>query len=387
MRGPTQPRSTITEGERVQLISRNLLLAVGSSAVLALGVAACGDNSSSDSGGSGSSSSSGATNLSGEIAGAGSSAQEAAQEAWRAGFQDQNPDLTISYDPVGSGGGQEQFIGGGVDYAGSDKPFDSDQLTQAGKNCSSEDNLVQIPVYISPLAVIYNLPDVDSLQLSPDTLAQIMNQKITSWNDPAIAQDNPGVDLPSTRITPVNRSDDSGTTFNFTDYLAKAAPDSWPYPAGETWPVKGGEAAEGTSGVVEAVTAGEGAIGYADASQAGDLGVAKVKVGDKYIAPSPEGAAHDLEISKTDPSISTDKYVFAYDIERTSTDTANYPLLLVSYLITCTQGSNADIVGPYFNYVISADGQQAAASHAGSAPITDATRQQIQPSVDAIGGS
>ena len=99
----------------------------------------------------------------------------------------------------------------------------------------------------------------------------------------------------------MNRSDDSGTTFNFTDYLAKAAPDSWPYPAGETWPVKGGEAAEGTSGVVEAVTAGEGAIGYADASQAGDLGIAKVKVGNEYIAPSAEGAAHDLEISKDGP--------------------------------------------------------------------------------------
>jgi phosphate transport system substrate-binding protein len=369
------------------VISKKWLLAAGSSVVLAFGVAACGsDNSSSDSGGS--SSGSGATNLSGEIAGAGSSAQEAAQEAWRAGFQDQNSDLTISYDPVGSGGGQEQFIAGGVDYAGSDKPFDSDQLTQAAKNCGSEDSLVQIPVYISPLAVIYNLPDVDSLQLSPDTLAAIMNQKITAWNDPAIAQDNPGVDLPSTRITPVNRSDDSGTTFNFTDYLSKAAPDSWPYPAGETWPVKGGEAAEGTSGVVEAVTAGEGAIGYADASQAADLGIAKVKVGNEYLAPSADGAAHDLEISKTDPSISGDPYpyVFAYDIERTSTDTANYPLLLVSYLITCTQGSNASIVGPYFNYVISADGQQAAADHAGSAPITDKTRQQVQPAVDAIGG-
>ncbi len=168
-------------------------------------------------------------------------------------------------------------------YAGSDAPFDDAGVTKAAKRCGSSD-LVQIPVYLSPIAVIYNLSGVDKLQLSPETLAQIMNQQITTWNDPAIAAENPDVDLPDTRITPVNRSDDSGTTFNYTDYLSQAAPKDWPYPAGETWPVKGGEAAEGTSGVVDAVKNGDGTIGYADFSQAGDLGVASVKVGSEYVA-------------------------------------------------------------------------------------------------------
>jgi phosphate transport system substrate-binding protein len=357
------------------------LLAFGAAGVLVLGIAACGDDNGSSSGGAT------ASNLSGDLAGAGSSAQEAAQEAWIAGFQDANPDVTIAYDPVGSGGGREQFIAGGVDYAGSDSPLSEDELPDAEKECGGPDNLVQVPVYVSPIAVIYNLEGVDSLQLTPDTIAGIFDQKITTWNDPAIAKENPDVDLPDTQITPVNRSDDSGTTFNFTDYLSKAAPDSWSYPADDTWPVKGGEAAEGTSGVVEAVKAGDGTVGYADASQAKDLGIAKIQVGNEYIAPSAEGAAHDVEISKEDSKIGGDQYVFAYDLERTSTDTADYPLVLVSYGLACTTAKNADIVGPYFQYMISPEGQDAAAKNAGSSPITDNVRNQIQPAVDAIGGS
>jgi phosphate transport system substrate-binding protein len=184
----------------------------------------------------------------------------------------------------------------------------------------------------------------------------------------------------------VNRSDDSGTTANFTDYLSKAAPDSWTYPPDDTWPVKGGESAEGTSGVVEAVTAGEGAVGYADASQAGDLGIASIKVGSDYVAPSPEGAAKDVEISKESTDVGGDANVFAFELERTSTDTSTYPIVLVSSLITCTNGENADLVKALFEYAISADGQQAAADNAGSAPLTQKTTDQIQGAVDAIGG-
>jgi phosphate transport system substrate-binding protein len=360
--------------------SRKLGFALTASAVLAFGVAACGSDDNSSSGSS--------SNLSGEIAGAGSSAQQAAQEAWTADFQNDNSGVTISYDPVGSGGGREQFIAGGIDFGGSDAPLDSTELPGATKRCASGE-LVQIPAYVSPIAVIYNLQGVDNLQLSPSTTAQIFNQKITKWNDPAIAKDNPGISLPDTTITPVNRSDESGTTQNFTEYLKGAAPADWPYEPDGNWPVKGGEAAAQTSGVVEAVTAGDGTIGYADESQAGDLGIAKVKVGSTYVAPSAEGAAKDLEVSKKDPALSQGKNVFAYTIDRTSTDPSTYPVLLVSYLIGCTQydsSSTAAIVKGYFNYIISPAGQESAAKTAGSAPITDSLRKQIQPAVDAIQG-
>jgi phosphate transport system substrate-binding protein len=365
------------------VITKKWLVGACSAAVLSLGAAACGDDSS----GSATASSDGSSeNLSGEIAGAGSSAQEAAQEAWIAGVQDANQDLTVSYDPVGSGGGREQFIAGGVDYAGSDSPLADEELTGAEQNCGGGENLVQVPAYISPIAIVYNLPGVDSLQLSPDTIAQIFAQKITTWNDPAIAADNPDANLPDTAVTPVNRSDDSGTTANFTDYLSKAAPDSWTYPPDDTWPVKGGEAAEGTSGVVEAVGAGEGAVGYADASQAGDLGIASIKVGSDYVAPSADGAAKDVEISKESSDVGGDANVFAYELERTSTDPSTYPIVLVSSIITCTNGDNAALVKALFEYAISSEGQQAAADNAGSAPLTEKVRSDIQPAVDAIGG-
>ena len=153
-----------------------------------------------------------------------STAQEAAQEAWIAEFENANSGATISYDPVGSGGGREQFIAGGVAFAGSDAPLSEEEgeLKKAMKRCDPGE-LIEVPAYVSPIAIIYNL-EASNRCSSPRTLAKIFNQEITTWNDPAIANDNPGVELPDTRITPVNRSDESGTTENFTEYLSEVAP-------------------------------------------------------------------------------------------------------------------------------------------------------------------
>ncbi len=361
-------------------MNRKWWLVSAASAVLALTAAACGSSNDNSSSG-----------VSGTLAGAGSSAQQAAQEAWTAKFEGQNSGATVSYDAIGSGGGRDQFIAGGkTAYGGSDAPFDSEELPQAQQRCSKEGGeLVEIPNYISPLAIVYNLPGVDNLQLSPDTTAKIFKGEITTWDDPAIKADNPGANLPSTKITPVHRSDESGTTFNFTDYLHEAAPSVWTFDADGNWPLKTGESGAQTSGLIQAVKAGEGTIGYADDSQAGDLGVAKVKVGSTYVAPSAEGASHDFDISKKDPALSPGKYVFAYKVERTSTDPQDYPILLVSWLMGCTKYSDSnttDLVKAYFNYVISSDGQQAAAQNAGSAPIGPTIKTEDQKAVDAIGG-
>jgi len=354
------------------------LAVVVSVAVLAVGVAACG------------SSSSGSGELSGQIAGAGSSAQEAAQEAWIANFESENSGVTISYDPVGSGGGREQFIAGGTAYGGSDAPLSTEEseLERATKRCKGQGGeLIEIPDYISPIAIVYNLEGVEELQLDPETLVKIFNQEITSWNDKAIAADNPGVELPDTRITPVNRSDDSGTTENFVDYLSKVEPSIWTYEVSGDWPVKGGEAAQGTSGVVEAVSAGNGAIGYADASQAGELGVATIKVGSEYVGPSSEAAAKILEESPEDKELSQGKYVFAFELDRKTEAQGTYPIVLVSSLMACTAYGSADeaaIVKAYVEYAISAEGQEAAAENAGSAPLSEGLREKIMPAVEAI---
>ncbi|MGN6816045.1 MAG: phosphate ABC transporter substrate-binding protein PstS [Solirubrobacterales bacterium] len=356
------------------------LVVIAFAAVLAVGVAACG-SSSNEGGGS-------AGEVSGEIAGAGSTAQQAAQEAWIAEFENENSGATISYDPVGSGGGREQFIAGGVAYAGSDAALATEEgeLEKAEKRCEPGE-LVEVPVYISPIAIIYNLPGVEELKLDPETLAKIFAQEITSWDDPAIAKDNPGVELPSTRITPVNRSDESGTTQNFTEYLSEVVPSVWTYEVSGDWPVKGGEAANGTSGVVEAVNAGEGTIGYADASQAGELGVAKIKVGSEWAEPSAEAAAKVLEESPLDKELSPTKNVIAYKLDRKTESQGTYPIVLTSYLIACTKygsASEAEAVKAYAEYVVSPEGQELAAKQAGSAPLSAALTKKVTPAIEAI---
>ena len=166
------------------------------------------------------------------------------------------------------------------------------------------------------------------------------------------------------------------------------APDVWTFEPGQEWPVKGGEAAQGTSGVVDAVKAGKGAIGYADACQAGELGKANIKVGEEFVGPTPEAAAKVVELSEEtdDPGA----HVFTYDLDRTTTEAGAYPIVLVSYAMACTKYDDAAqgaLVKGYLNYVISAEGQAAAAQNAGSAPISDAVRSKIQPAVDAIATS
>jgi len=364
--------------------SSRWLVMVAFAVALALGVAACG--SSSDETNAGGSSSGG--EVSGEIAGAGSTAQQAAQEAWIAEFENENSGATISYDPVGSGGGREQFMAGGVAYAGSDAALSTEEgeLEKAEKRCEPGE-LIEVPDYISPIAIIYNLPEVEELQLDPETLAKIFAQEIISWNDPAIAKDNPGVELPDTRITPVNRSDESGTTQNFTEYLSEVVPSVWKFEVSGDWPVKGGEAASGTSGVVEAVSTGEGAIGYADASQAGELSVAKVKVGSEWAEPTAEAAAKIVEESPLDKELSPGKFTIAYELDRKTESQGTYPIVLVSYLIACTKygsASEAEAVKAYAEYVISPEGQELAAEQAGSAPLSSALTKKVTPAVEAI---
>ena len=355
-------------------------------AALALSVAACGESDdattpASNSSGGGAEK----TALSGNLAGAGSSAQDAAQQAWIAGFQDANPDVTIAYDPVGSGGGREQFISGGVAYAGSDAALKDDELAGAQKRCGGPDGLVEVPVYISPIAVAYNLEGVEGLQLSPETLAKIFKQEIKNWNDPAIKADNPDATLPDQRITPVNRSDESGTTQNFTDYLHQAAPKVWTDEADQVWPIKGGEAAQGTSGVIDAVKNGKGTIGYADDSQAGDLSVASIKVGDAWVAPSADGAAKTLDVSKRVSGRAPND--LAIDVDRTTTESGAYPLILASYLIACPtykDKAKADLVKGYLTYIVSPDGQAASAKAAGSAPLSPSLAQDATTAVNKI---
>ena len=360
--------------------------AVALSAALAgtLALTACGAANEENAGGGATSTTGGSEELSGSLAGAGASSQQAAMQGWTAGYSSVQPGVTVNYDPVGSGGGREQFVSGGTDFAGSDAALDEEELAAAQERCAGGE-VFELPNYISPIAVVYNLEGVEDLNLSPAVLAGIFNQQVTTWNDPAIAADNPGVTLPDLAITPVNRSDESGTTENFTEYLAAAAAEAWPHEPDGNWPVAGGEAAQGTSGVVSAISGGNGTIGYADLSQAGDLGVANIGVGEEFVTPTPEAAAAVVENSERIEG--RGEYDFAIELARDTTESGSYPIVLVSYHIGCVTYDDAEkagLVADFMGYVISEQGQQAAAEAAGSAPISDTLRQQAQTAVDAI---
>jgi phosphate transport system substrate-binding protein len=323
--------------------------------------------------------------LSGTLSGGGASSQEAAQNAWRAGFQEANPDVTVNYDPIGSGGGREQFSSGGFPFAGSDSYLTDDEgeLSAAAEQCGSDP--IEIPNYVSPIAVIYNVEGVDELNLSPEVIGQIFNDEIKNWNDPAIAELNEGVELPDAPITAVHRSDESGTTENFTNFLGTVAEDAWPHGEVGEWPIEAGEGGNGTSGVVSAVTNGSNTIGYADASQAGDLGVASVQVGDEFVAPTPEAAAKILEVS---PRVEGRPDVdMAFDLDYETEESGVYPIVLTSYLIACqtyADQETAALVKGYLGYIISDEGQQVAAEQAGSAPLASSLAEEAQGIVEAI---
>ncbi len=324
------------------------------------------------------------SDLSGTLIGAGASSQGAAMQGWQAGFQTANPDVTVEYDPIGSGGGREQFLEGGSNFAGSDRAINDEEIEASKAVCAGEEGAVNLPHYISPIAVAYNLPSVPELNLTTAAVAGIFAGEITNWNDPAIVDANPDADLPDLTINPVHRSDESGTSANFTDYLAAVEPDVWTFGSIEVWPEVGGEGAQGTSGVVAAISAGEGSIGYADASQVGSLGTAAIQVGDEFVAYSPEAAAKIVDVSER---VSASEFDFTFNLVRDTTESGVYPIALVSYHIICLDypdAATAELVKAFMTYVASPEGQDAAAASAGSAPISDELRALMAPTIERI---
>ncbi|MDO5662064.1 MAG: phosphate ABC transporter substrate-binding protein PstS [Brachybacterium sp.] len=359
----------------------------------ALALSACGNGGSnggdtSGDGDPGQAVEGGLGELSGELAGAGASSMQTAQTTWTESFmglaQAEGGDLQITYDSVGSGTGREQFLGGAVQYAGSDAPLDEDELEEAADVCQGGE-AIDLPVYISPIAIVYNLEGVDDLNLSPEVIAEIFNGDITSWDDEKIAADNPDADLPDTDIVPVHRSDSSGTTENFTNYLVETAGDAWPHEESGDWPISGGQSGDGTSGLISVVEGGNGTIGYADAGQAGNLSIANLKVGENYVELSPEAAAQAVESSPREEG--RGEHDIVVDLDRSIEDDGAYPLVLIAYMIVCdtyADQETADKVKGFTTYVISEDGQNAAAENAGSAPLSESLREDAQAAVDSI---
>ncbi len=254
--------------------------------IVALGLSACGSDGSTtktpNSGG-------GSTVT---LNASGSSFQKNLEETAAKAFNAKNPKTEIAYAGGGSAKGKTDLAAKLVDFAGTDSPVkDADKGNFKG-------DLLYFPIAAAPIAVTYKLAGVDKLQLSAETIAGIFQAKITTWNDAAIKADNAGVNLPSTKITIVHRSDGSGTTSNFTKFLVAAAP-SWKLDKGDTvnWPANS-VGAEKNTGVANSVSQTEGAIGYVDFADAKKAGMQMAAIKNKaseWSVPSLDGAAAALK--------------------------------------------------------------------------------------------
>ena len=266
-------------------------------AAMALSLAACSSSSSSSaaagssSPAAGSSSSASGAKLSGTLNGSGSTFQTTFQETASSSFKSVQPDMTVNYGSGGSGKGRTDLASGVTNFAGSDSPIPAAETANfKGKT------VLYFPVIIGPITLSYNLSSLSKpLQLSAPVIAGIFQGKITTWNNSAIAADNPGVTLPSSPITIVVRSDSSGTTQNFSLFLMTATPSTWTLGSSSTikWPSTA-RAGNGNGGVASAVKSTPGAIGYVDYSDAKASGLTFASIKNKdgnYVAPSASSAS------------------------------------------------------------------------------------------------
>jgi phosphate transport system substrate-binding protein len=236
---------------------------------LGLVAAACGDSGGGDAGSGAPGDTTGGTPTTqvqlaaATLNGSGATFPRAFYEEVILAFKDAQPAVTVNYAGGGSGTGRQNLQDGVVDFAG------SDGLVRADDVPKYKGEFLYVPTVVAPITVSYNLSGVDRLSLNADTIARIFQRQVTVWNDPAIAATNAGVSLPSTPIVVAHRSDGSGTTENFTKYLAAAAPNVWTRGSGSTveWPTDT-QAGNGNTGVAQIVQSTNGAIGYVDLADA-----------------------------------------------------------------------------------------------------------------------
>jgi len=273
--------------------SQGAVMAGAALAAMALSLTAC-SSSSTTGGGSGS-------GLTGTLNGSGSSFQLIFQQTAIQNFKSIEPGMTINYGGGGSGKGRTDLASGVVQFAGSDSPIPSAEVANfKGKT------VLYFPVVIGPITVSYNVSGVSSLKLDGPVIADIFQGNIKKWNDPKIAALNSGVKLPSTPIVIARRSDSSGTTANFSQFLVDSAP-NWKLGSSSTisWPATS-QGGSGNGGVAQIVKSTPGAIGYVDYADAKAAGLTYASVKNKdgnFVAPSIQSATTAADNATINPDL------------------------------------------------------------------------------------
>ncbi len=359
----------------------NRWLAASAVAVLAVGVTACGSNDESPSGGSSGGGSSASAKQGGTINGAGATFPAPVYTEWAASFKDKTG-TTVNYQAVGSGGGIAQFTAGTVDFGATDAAMKPEEETAAKK----KGDPVHIPTVLGAVTVSYNVSGVDKgLKLDGATIADIFLGKIKKWNDPAIAKVSGNSSLPSKDITVCHRSDESGTTKNFTQFLADYSKEWESGPGVDKtvkWPV--GTGAKGNDGVAGCVKQTDGAVGYVEQAYALQNNFTTAAVKNKtgnFVEPSlgatsaaGEGAQVPDDLKFSTINAPGDK---------------TYPISAVTFLLVwqdqCKAGIKQDtakLVKSWLDYALG-DGQKSA-PELQYAALPDAIRQKAQAKVDGL---
>lgn len=364
--------------------------ALGMLAAGTLLLSACGSDNNTESSatsGSASGTSSSAADCGGKdsITAEGSTAQQNAialfNQVWGQMCQGKN----LSYNPTGSGAGREQFVAKNVDFAGSDSAIKDEQAQQAAERCGGNPAW-NLPLVFGPIAMAYNVEGVDSLVLNGETLAKIFQGEISKWNDPAIAALNEGKTLPDTDVTPIFRSDSSGTTDNFQKYLEAASGGAWTKGHGSEFQGGAGEGAQKSAGVAQAVQATPGAIGYVEkgfADQAG-LPYAHIDNGSGEVELTDESAGKAIDAAK----FAAEGNDLTLDLASLygTTEPGAYPLMLATYEIVCSDGYDAETAAAVKSFLtVAANDGQADLSSAGYVPLPEKFKERLLTSIEAIG--
>ena len=361
---------------------------LSAAAIAALTLSGCGsDNNagSTDTGATGTgSAASGECGGKNSITAEGSTAQQNAIAEFNKAWGQVCSGKNLSYNPTGSGAGREQFIAKQVDFAGSDSALKDEQIAAAAQRCGGNPAW-HLPLVFGPVAMAYNLEGADKVVLNADLLAKIFQGQITKWNDPAIAALNEGTSLPDVDVKPIYRSDSSGTTDNFQKYLTAAAPQSWTKGDGSEFNGGAGEGAQKSSGVVQAVQATPGAIGYVEkgfAEQA-QLPFAQIDSGAGAVELTDESAAQAIDAA----TFAAEGNDLALDLNSLygTKEAGAYPLVLATYNIVCSNGYDADTAAAVKSFMtVAVNEGQANLSAAGYVPLPDAFKERLVTSIDAI---
>lgn len=293
---------------------------------------------------------------------------------------------TLDYNSNGSGSGVKEFIGGQTAFGGSDSPLKDAEYVEAEARCEAP--AWNLPAVFGPIAIAYNLDGVE-VAMSADTLAKVFKGEISNWNDPAIAAENEGVELPDQQITVIFRSDESGTTDNFQKYLEAAAPDAWKDGAGKTFNGGTGEGARGNEGVSAAVAQTPGTITYTEWSYAKsqDLGMVKIitPADAAGVELNAETAGETINSAKLKNENSNDLVIDTSSFYVPEAAGA-YPIIMPTYEIVCssyTDTEMAQAVRSFLSVAVSEDVQSQLEAE-GYIPIPDEFREKLTTAISEI---